>query len=306
MNHKKRILNFIKNPTSILFSLNQRGYLKFVPDEQWIKYVYKKRLGNLPDLKAPKTFTEKLQWLKLYDRKPEYSSLVDKYEVRNYIERTIGKEYLIPLLGVYDTFEEIDFDALPDQFVLKPNHTSGDIYICKNKSEIDYKKLKKIVNIWLRRNYYWVQREWPYKNIKPRILCEQYMVDDSGAELKDYKVYCFQGEPKIIKVDFHRFIKHRCNIYDINWNYIPLSVEFPTEPMLQIKKPPKLPDMLRIAQILSKGYPYIRSDFYVVEDKIYFGELTFYPGAGLERYEPKDYELYLGNLINLPINASLS
>ena len=141
------------------------------------------------NLNNPKTFNEKLQWLKLNDRKPEYKNMVDKYEVRKYIADKIGEEYLIPLLGVWDKFEDIDFEQLPNQFVLKPNHTSGNVFICKDKSKINYEKLKKEVNSWLNRKYYWVHREWPYKNIKPRIICEKYLVDESGVELKDYKLF---------------------------------------------------------------------------------------------------------------------
>src|SRR5690554_6695477 len=179
---------------------------KFVPAEIYIKIQYKNYIGKNLNLRNPKTFNEKLQWLKLYDRNPLYTNLVDKYKVREFISQTIGEEYLIPLLGVWDKFDEIDFGELPNKFVLKPNHTSGDVFICKDKTKVNFDELRTKVNAWLEREYYWEHREWPYKNIKPRIFAEKYMVDESGVELKDYKFFCFNGEPKALYVATDRGI----------------------------------------------------------------------------------------------------
>ncbi|NPV51417.1 MAG: glycosyl transferase [Candidatus Methanofastidiosum sp.] len=292
------------NKVSILKKLKIDGLLKFIPDSLYLRFAYYVKVGKKLNLRNPQTFNEKIQWLKLYDRKPEYTKLVDKYEVRKYIAETIGEEYLIPLLGVYDNFDEIDFDALPNEFVLKPNHTSGNIYICKDKLKINYVELKKEVNMWLKRRYYWVHREWPYKNIKPRIICEKYMVDESGIELKDYKIFCFNGEPKLIQVDYDRFSGHKRNLYDTEWNYIPASIQYPTDPNTIIKKPNKLNEMLKLARILSKDYPHVRVDFYYVNDRIYFGEMTFYHGAGYEKFEPESLEMEMGSWLELPSKIS--
>jgi hypothetical protein len=192
---RKAVKGF-RNPKLILLYLLNFKVFRIIPDKMYLKIKYRLRIGKKLDLENPKTYNEKLQWLKLYDRKPEYTMMVDKYEVRKYIAKTIGEEYLIPLLGVYERYEEINFDDLPNQFVLKPNHTSGDIFICKDKSIIDHVKLKKEINKWLKRRYYWVHREWPYKNIKPRVICEKYLQDN----ITDYKFMCFNGELKMIEI----------------------------------------------------------------------------------------------------------
>ncbi len=299
-----KIIKAFKNPRlAILYILNFKIF-RLVPDKIYLKVKYRLIVGKKLNLNAPETFNEKLQWLKLHDRNPLYTKLVDKYEARKYVAEKIGEEYLIPLLGVYDSFEEINFDTLPNQFVLKPTHTSGNIFICKDKSKINYDELKKIVNRWLKRNYYWFHREWPYKNIKPRIICEKYMVDESGEELKDYKIFCFNGEPKLIQVDYNRYSCHKRNLYDINWNYIPASIQYPTDPNVIIKKPKKLDKMLEIAKILSEGFPHVRVDLYYnyIYDKIYFGELTLYHGAGYEKFEPESLEIEMGSWLKLPLD----
>src|SRR5690554_2515997 len=211
----KKVVKGIKYPKLILLYILNFKLFKFIPDKFYLKIKYRLKMGKKLDLNNPKTFNEKLQWLKLYDRKPEYTQMVDKYEVRKYIKDVIGEEYLIPLLGIYDSFEDIDFDKLPNEFVLKPNHTSGNVFICKDKSKIDYKKLKKGVSRWLKREYYWVHREWTYKNIKPRVICEKYLQEN----ITDYKFMCFNGEPKLIQIHRNRGSKNKTlDFYDINWN----------------------------------------------------------------------------------------
>lgn len=299
----KRIKKAIKNPKLILlFFLNSRIF-RLLPDDLYLKIKYRLTMGRKLDLNNPETFNQKLQWLKLYDRKPEYTQMVDKYEVRKYIKEIIGEEYLIPLLGVYDSFEEIDFDNLPDEFVLKPNHTSGDIFICKNKSKIDYKKLKKEVNRWLKREYYWLHREWPYKNVKPRILCEKYLVDESGKELIDYKFMCFNGEVKCIFVCSNRNSPLGLNIdiYNVDWNLMPFGRPNSPRTGVKIPKPRNFNKMIEFAEKLAKDIPFIRVDFYEVDGHLYFGELTFYPTSGFGKFTPEYYDDILGSWLKLTI-----
>lgn len=273
---------------------------RYIPDKIWLQIKFICRMGKFPDLNNPKTFNEKIQWLKLHNRKPEFSSMVDKYEVKKIIAERMGEEYLIPTLGVWDKFEEIDFDKLPDQFVLKCTHDSGGLIICKDKSQLDLDKAKQKINRCLKSNYYWHGREWPYKNVKPRIIAEQYMVDESGVELKDYKIFNFGGQPKLIQVDFNRFIKHTKNIYDTEWNYLDVAINYPTDPNVSIKKPDCLDEMLEMAKALSAGLPFLRTDFYVINGKIYFGELTFSPGSGFMKVTPESFDKEMGNWIPLP------
>ena len=297
----KRIKKAIKNPKLILlFFLNSRIF-RLLPDDLYLKIKYRLTMGRKLDLNNPETFNQKLQWLKLYDRKPEYTQMVDKYEVRKYIKEIIGEEYLIPLLGVYDSFEEIDFDNLPDEFVLKPNHTSGDVFICRDKSKIDYKKLRNEVNKWLKREYFWLHREWPYKNVKPRILCEKYLVDESGKELIDYKFMCFNGEVKCLFVGLNRYTPGGLNVdfYDMDWKPMPFERHYKRSGKL-IPKPKNLGRMVEFAKKLSKNIPFVRVDFYEVDGHLYFGELTFYPGAGFEEFTPEKYDYVLGSWLELP------
>jgi len=289
----------IQDPKIILWGLASRGYLNFIPDSIYIKIAYRLILGKPLNLKNPQTFNEKLQWLKIYDKNPVYTMLADKYEVRKYIEKTIGENYLIPLLGVYDSFSEINFDKLPDKFVIKCTHDSGSIVICKDKSSFNIKEAKKRINNCLKRNYYNCWREWPYKNIKPRIICEQYMVDESGTELKDYKILCFNGEPKVVQVDSNRFSGHIRNLYDTEWNFIPTSETYPAY-QDAVKKPLNLQSVLDVARVLSKDYPHVRVDFYIKNEKIYFGELTFYYGSGFEAFTTEQYDYLLGSWIEIP------
>lgn len=273
---------------------------KYIPDKLWLQIKFLCRMGRFPNLKDPQTFNEKIQWLKLYNRKPEFSAMVDKYEVKKIIAERMGEELLIPTLGVWDRFEDIDFGKLPNQFVLKCTHDSGGLVICKNKGQLDLKKTEEKINRCLNSNYYWHGREWPYKNVKPRIIAEQYMVDESGVELKDYKIFNFGGEPKLIQVDFNRFVKHTKNIYDTEWNYLNVAINYPTDPTVNIKKPECLEKMLEMAKELSAGLPFLRTDFYVINGKIYFGELTFSPGSGFMKVTPEKFDLEMGSWIPLP------
>jgi hypothetical protein len=301
----EKLIKFYKNPIRLLpYLLRKFQVFKLIPDDKYLKIKYRLLFGKELNLNNPKSFNEKLQWLKLNDRKLEYTQLVDKYEVRKYITDSIGNEFLIPLLGVYDNFEEIDFDKLPNQFVLKCTHDSGGVIICKDKSRFDIKSAKKKISKHMKRNYYFAHREWPYKNIKPRIICEKYMEDDSGNELKDYKLMCFNGKVKCTFVCLNRKSSAglNINIYDIDWNIMPF--QRPTHPNsgTNENKPQNYKKMIEFAEILSKDIPFLRVDFYEINGHLYFGELTFYPGSGFEEFKPNKYDELLGSWIQLPIN----
>lgn len=281
--------------------------IRCIPDTLYLKFMYRKVTGKKLNLNNPKTYNEKLQWLKLYDRNPAYTKMVDKYEVRQYIKETIGEEYLIQLVGgPWERFEDIDFAKLPDQFVLKCTHDSGSVAICKDKNEFDINGVRKKFKRALRGNFFYGGREWPYKNVQPRIIAEKYMVDESSTELKDYKIFNFDGQPKIIQVDFDRFKNHRHNYYNTNWEFMDVYINDSNNPQVVIERPQRLSELLELAKRLSEGIPHIRTDFYLVGDKIYFGELTFYHESGFGRFTPKSFGEQMGRWIKLPVEKKSS
>ena len=275
--------------------------LSLIPDSIYLRMRYFQYTHKWLDLKKPKRFNEKLQWLKLYNRRPEYTVMVDKLLARDYIKQTIGEQYLIPLLGAWDSVDEIDFDALPDRFVIKCNHNSGEgMYLCKDKSKMDVEKVKKDLKRGLEQDYYLCDREWPYKNVPRKIVAEEFLDDGSGKGINDYKVFNFDGEPYMIQVDFDRFSGHKKNLYTTDWKLCDFSFNYPSHPEIEIAKPETLDEMLRLSRILSKGNPYMRTDFYSVNGKLYFGELTFFPASGYGRFNPDEIDFDLGNKITLP------
>jgi len=297
----KRIIRVIKNPKIIAIKLIRSKLFNVIPDEIYLKIQYKLHIGKNIDFKHPKTFNEKLQWLKLYDRKPEYAKYVDKYEVRSYISQKIGEEYLIPLLGVYNSVDEIDFSKLPNQFVLKCTHGSHCNIICTNKDKLDLEDAKRKLSQWMKKSWFWFGREWPYKNVKPRIICEKYMIYESGTGLIDYKFMCFNGKAKCIFVCSNRDSTTGTNvdIYDINWQIMPCEREINRRSSIIMNKPSNFPLMVKFAEILAKNIPFVRVDFYEVEKKLYFGEITFFPAAGFERFIPDLYDDLFGSWISL-------
>lgn len=301
MTKLKTLIYFYKNPRKLIRLLGDYKLFNWLPDQIYLKFVYWGETGKKLNLDTPITFNEKLQWIKLNDRKPEYSKYADKYNVRSYVSKIIGEQYLIPLLGVYDSVEEIDWDSLPNKFVLKCTHGSGSNIICTDKEILDIEVTKMKLGKWMKKSWYWFGREWCYKDIKPRIICEKYLVDESGTELKDYKIFCFNGEPKLIQVDFSRFVEHKRNLYSVDWKYVDGTIKYPNQPSFNIKKPQKLDDMLRCAKILSGNIPHVRIDFYSINDQIYFGEMTFYHGSGYEEFEPESLGILMGSWIDLPI-----
>ena len=272
-----------------------------MPDDEYLARKFSAVFGReLPS--APAAFNEKLQWLKLHDRRPEYTVMVDKYRVRDYISEKIGPQYLIPLLGVWSDPDEIDFDALPDKFVLKCNHNSGrGMCICRDKSTLDIKKAKANLRRGLRQDYYLTGREWPYRDVPRRIIAERFMKSDAGG-LTDYKVHCFNGEPRLILVCRDRFTATGLteDFFSPTWEH--LDLRRPTHPnsSAEIEKPAELAEMLSLARKLSEGVPFLRVDFYIVEHRLYFSELTFYPASGFEKFVPEEWDGILGSWLELP------
>lgn len=285
--------------------MSLKEYLRrIVPDDIYLKYKFYKRMKTRLDLDNPKTFNQKLQWLKLYNRNPEYTKMVDKYEVKKYVSGKIGEEYIIPTLGVWDSPEEIDFDKLPDKFVLKCNHNSGlGMCICKDKKTLNINKVKEDLKKGLAENYYWNGREWPYKNVKPKIIAEKYMEDETTQELTDYKFFCFDGYVDNVMIVVDRCLGNpKYYHFDRNWklckNYNRLCRSLP--PDFTIPKPNKIDEMFELASLMSIGIPHVRIDFYLVNNKIYFGEYTFFSESGFDTGYDEDSDLHLGSLIKLP------
>lgn len=270
-------------------------------DRVFLKLKYRSVFGKKLDLNNPQTYNEKLQWLKLYDRNPEYTKMVDKYEAKEYVASIIGKEHIIPTLAVYDSVEDIDFDVLPDQFVLKCTHDSGGVVICKDKSKFDKDAAIKKLKRGLKQNFYLQNREWPYRNVKPRIIAEIYMEDKSG-ELNDYKWFCFNGEPKSVFIATDRFTEGeetKFDFYDSEFNHLSFTNGHPnaTRPLM---KPAGFEEMKALARKLSKGIPHVRVDFYEVNRTILFGELTFFHWSGFVKFKPEEWDMTFGEWIELP------
>ncbi len=295
------ILRSLKNKEARFDYLTFLGFYSCLSDKAFLEKRFKNTFGYELDLNAPKTFNEKMQWLKLYDRNPEYTMMVDKYKVRRYVAKILGDECLIPLLGVWDSPNDIDFEKLPKQFVLKCNHNSGrGMCICKDKEKLDIKKTKTYLKRGLRQDYYLIGREWPYKNVPRKIVAEKYMVDDSGLELKDYKIFNFNGQPRIIEVDYNRFKGHKRNLYTASWEKLDLTLQYPTDEKKVIKKPICLDEMLKMAKKLSASIPFVRTDFYCINEKIYFGEISFYPDCGFGKFSLDEWNKTFGDWIELP------
>ena len=291
-----------KKIEKVYLNLSYRGWFKNVQDEVQIKRLYKIFFSKELNLNNPKTFNEKLQWLKLYNRKNEFTKMVDKYEAKKYVASIIGDEHIISTLGIYDKYDDIDFDELPNQFVIKCTHDSGGLEIVKNKNNMNNNETKRKITQKLKKNYYLYGREWPYKNVKPRIIIEEYKETGNG-ELRDYKFFCFDGIVKFFKIDLDRFINHRANYYNPSGELLEFGEEiYPPDFNRRIEKPKKLKEMIKLAELLSKGTIFLRVDFYEVDNKIYFGELTFYPNSGFCKFIPEEWDEKLGEYIKLPIN----
>ena len=299
--HLDKIKAVIRNPKKlVIYALCQIAPI--FPDRLFLKILFRLRMGYRLRLDNPQTFSEKLQWLKLYDRKPEYTQMVDKVGAKEYVSNIIGEEYIIPTIGVWNRVEDIDFDKLPNQFVLKCSHDSGGIVICSDKSKLNIGAAKAKLKKGLRRSYYPQNREWPYKNVIPRIIGEKYMVDESGYELKDYKWFCFNGEPKALFIATDRGVEGeetKFDFYDAEFNHLPFTNGHPNAKK-EISKPLGFDKMKELAAKLSQGHAHLRVDFYDIAGKIYFGELTFYHWSGTMPFDPIEWDYKFGSWIKLP------
>lgn len=299
---------YLKNPTNISIGFVTRLNFLF-SDKLYLKILFRLKMGYRLDLKNPKTFSEKLQWLKLYNRKPEYTTMVDKYAVKKYVADKIGEEYIIPTLGVWDTPEEIDWNSLPNQFVLKTTHGGGGggVVICKDKKSFDKDRAVKILKQSYKSDIYKTLREWPYKKVPKRIIAEQFLENNFSDvsetnDLPDYKFFCFSGEPKYCQVISGRNKNMSIDFYDKEWNHQPFH-EPKNYPFAekQHNKPVSIDDMWQKARMLSQGQPFLRVDFYEIEGKTYFGELTFFPTSGFGDFSPKEWDYKFGEMIKLSI-----
>ncbi len=273
-------------------------YLKSLNDEKFLVLMYQIFFGKKLDLENPSTFTEKIQWIKIHDRNPEYSKLVDKFSVREYVKEKIGNQYLPTLYGIYDSISQIDTNQLPDEFVLKTTHDSGGLFICKDKKNTNIEQNMHMLEQRLQYQHYYLFREFHYKNIVPRLICEEFLKDELYIELPDYKLFCFNSKVRLIQVDIDRFSEHKRNFYDINWNFLEVICTFPNFKN-NLEKPEALMEMISCAEKLAENILFCRVDFYLVNNKIYFGEMTFYPGGGFEKFSSGQFDKLLGDMLEV-------
>ena len=299
---KQKIKFLLSNPRELLLRLT--FYVsKYFKDETYIKLQFLIKYGKFLNLHNPKTYREKLQWLKLYYHRPEMSIMVDKYEVKKYVADKIGSQYIIPPIGIYKHFDDIKFSELPNKFILKCTHDSGSYVIVHDKSKFlsspAFDRAKHRIEKGLNRNYFFIHREWPYKSLKPMILVEELLEDEKNKFLTDYKFYCFNGIPQIMYISHDIAKQAYTDFFDMDYNHLPIKMKDPNS-----KNPPKQPaefeEMKKLAQILSKGLPHVRVDFYVVNHRIYFGELTFFHNGGLFPLYPQEWDYKLGDMLQLP------
>lgn len=299
---KDTLKKWVSNPWRIAISFARRGWLNQLSDKAYLSLVYRANMKKKMNWKNPGTFNEKLQWLKLYDRNPQYCEMVDKFAAKAWVEAKIGSEYVVPALaGPWENFDEIDFDALPNQFVLKTTHDSGGVVICKDKKTFDFDKVKEFLHKHLHNNYYLTCREWPYKDVKPRIFAEQYL-SELNDDLKDYKFFCFHGVPKLMFVASERQSQDsetKFDFYDMDFNHLPIINGHPNSTQT-IQKPQNFEKMKELAAILSTGIPHLRVDFYECNGKIYLGELTFSHWGGFVPFEPEEWDETIGSWLTLP------
>lgn len=302
----RRTKHFIENPSRMLTKLMVRHCPELVPDKQYIQYLWEQKMDYPLDLKNPRTFNEKLQWLKLYDRKPEYTTMVDKYRVKQWVADRIGEEYVIPTLAVYQSVDEIDLEKLPDQFVMKCNHDSGSVVICRDKDSFDLDAVKRRLGKAMKRNYYWNCREWPYKKVLPKIIAEEYLEEKNSYSISDYKFFCFNGLPKMMYVSkgLENHETAAMSFYDMNFDLLDCKrKDFkPCDGM--VCKPMNFEKMKDFAGILSCNVPHLRVDFYEVDGKLFFGENTFSTNGGWIPFEEKRWDVLMGEWLELPKHHS--
>ena len=299
----KKFIRYLSHPELIGDIIIRNLYFIF-PDSLYLKLRYFLKVGKKLNLKNPKSFTEKLQWLKLYNKKPEYTLMVDKVGVKEYVAKKIGKEHIIPTIGVYNSADEIPWDALPKQFVLKTTHGGGGsgVVICKEKNNLDIVNAKKRLIRSFKTDIAKKLKEWPYKNVPKKIIAEEYITNGIDKDLPDFKWYCFNGEPKYCQVIRNRNSNKTIDFYDKDWNHQDFTGLNPTKEHVfkPVPKPKNLEEHIKIAKELSRDIPFVRVDLYEANDKTYFGELTFFPASGFGKFKPEEWNEKIGNLINLP------
>lgn len=296
-----KISKFVANPFIVFRQPALMEKMRAVPDELYLRLLYHARIGKRLHLESPSTFNEKLQWLKLHDRNPLYTKLVDKAEVKPWVAERIGWEHIVPTLGVWDSFDEIDFDALPDRFVLKCTHDSGGLAICRDKASFDIEAARNKIEKSLAKNYYWRTREWPYKDVRPRILAEEYLdPSEPGGDLYDYKLFRFTDGRLVTLLMTDRYTDEAISktFFDDEWHALPMSEGgHPTREALA--KPAAFEQMKELASKLGEGMPFVRVDFYESNGGLYFGEMTFYPNSGFEQFDPNEWDVAFGSWIDL-------
>ena len=284
----------------LLIGMSKKPFY-IVPDKLYLKMKYKLRTGNKLNIKNPKRYTEKSQWIKLYDRKDIYTKMVDKYESKEFIEKKVGKEYIVETYGIYDSFEQIDFEKLPDKFVMKCTHDSGGLVICNSKKDLNIQSAKNKIEKSLKNNFYYLGREWPYKNVKPRIIIEELLENNDSSDLIEYNFFCFNGIPKIVMTCHgDKRIKRYNDFYDMDFNKLDVQCEYATSDNKE-KKPRQFEKMIELSKKLSENTYSLRVDFYIVNNKIKLGELTFFHWAGFCNFTPDKWDYEFGKMIKLPI-----
>lgn len=299
----KNLVKFLTNKDYRFLVLAARTKMTNICDDVFLKKMYKIKTGKMLDLENPVCYTEKLQWLKLYDRRPEYTIMVDKCAAKDYVASKIGREYIIPTLGIWNNPDEIDFDLLPEKFVIKCNHNSGlGMYICRDKSKMNITKVKNALKKGLAQNYYLTGREWPYKNVKPRIIAEAYMEDGTYKELRDYKFFTFGGEPKVLYIAQGRGTAGEtvADFFDMEFKHLSFTIDHDMA-SIPPEKPENFELMKELAAKLSEGTPQLRVDFYEVDGKVYFGEMTFFHCSGMVPFHPESWDRTFGDWVTLPL-----
>ena len=295
----KKLHDYLTDKDYRVIFNSHRGFYNKMDDKEYLKLMSKTLLHKELNLDNPQTYSDKMQWLKLHDRRPEYTTMVDKYAVKEYVAKLIGKDHIIPTLGVWEHFDDIDFDKLPNQFVLKCTHDSGSLIICKDKNKFNKTAARKQIEGCLKHNYFYYYREWPYKNVKPRIIAEKYMTPKGSDALIDYKFFCFNGIPKIMYYSKDKANDPRTDFFDMEYNHLPIRMRDQNSDTIP-PKPLTFETMKTLASQLSAGFPHVRIDFYEIEGKIYFGEFTFYHCSGFTDVKPKEWDYKLGSWIELP------
>ena len=300
----KANLSFIKNNDTLFYlatRARQQVYRYCYTDEGMIRHIFRIRNGFYPDLENPKTFSEKIQWLKLHWYDPLACTCADKYAVREHVKKSIGEEYLNELYGVWNSPDEVDLDVLPEQFVLKGTHGSHFNIICRDKKALNWEKEKNKLIRWSSINYYWQNREWVYRDLKPRYIAEKFLDDGTGTSLTDYKIHCFNGEPMYCQRIMNRDTNESMDWFDKDWNLMPFTGMMKNPPHHPSKhRPAHYDTMFEIARALAKPFPYVRVDLYDIHDRVLFGELTFFPGSGLGTFTPPEYNTIIGDMLVLP------